>query len=206
MAGDEQFLARKRQLRDEFGRRRAAQSEKLRCSRQICHGLLALPDYQRAGLLAIYVALPAEVQTQELITRAWSDGKQVAVPCCVGNELHLFHLTSLAELAPRTLGILEPRAELWQSEARWLDVARVDLFVVPGIAFDRAGGRLGYGKGYYDRLLARTRQDAPKIAVAFACQVAEQVPMTARDVFMDCLITEDMICRRDNPAGRELPQ
>ncbi len=137
--------------------------------------------------------MPHEVQTLELIEAAWCDKKTVAVPCCIGNRLWLFHLQSMEELAPRTLGILEPRNELRQHEERWLDVSQIDLFVVPGVAFDRSGGRLGYGKGYYDRLLADAHVEVPKIALAFECQMIDQVPMTARDITMDCVITDKSV-------------
>jgi 5-formyltetrahydrofolate cyclo-ligase len=66
----------------------------------------------------------------------------------------------------------------------------VDLFVVPGVAFDRAGGRLGHGRGYYDRLLAQARVDAPFVAAAFDCQLVPGVPVTPRDVPVDAIATE----------------
>ncbi|MHB8864320.1 MAG: 5-formyltetrahydrofolate cyclo-ligase [Pirellulaceae bacterium] len=204
MDRDRQIEARKRQLREEVLRYRSEQADKLSCSRQIRNRLIALPEYPTARTLSIYVATPVEVQTQELISGAWNDGKEVAVPCCIRNELRMFHLSAMAELAPRTLGILEPRKDLWPSEERWLDVSRIDLFVVPGVAFDSSGGRLGYGKGYYDRLLANARPDAAKIAIAFECQVIDRVPMTARDSFVDCVITEKRVYHRDRPTGEAI--
>jgi 5-formyltetrahydrofolate cyclo-ligase len=69
----------------------------------------------------------------------------------------------------------------------------LDLVMVPGVAFDRQGGRLGYGKGYYDRLLRRIRRDALAAAVAFECQIVDAIPMLEYDVFMDKVITEETI-------------
>ena len=201
VASNQQIQARKRQVRDRYLRNRSEQPDEQGYSRHICNRLISLPEYRQASTLSIYVAMPTEVQTLELIMGAWHDDKEVAVPCCMGNELRMFHLRSVTELAPRTLGILEPRHALWQCEERWLDVSRIDLFVVPGVAFDRSGGRLGYGKGYYDRLLANSRREAAKIAIAFECQVIDRVPLTARDICMDCVITEKTIYHRNRPAS-----
>jgi 5-formyltetrahydrofolate cyclo-ligase len=66
----------------------------------------------------------------------------------------------------------------------------VELFIVPGVAFDRDGGRLGHGRGYYDGLLAQARRGVPVIAAAFECQLVERVPMTPRDVRVDAIATE----------------
>ncbi len=196
MTDDQSILIRKHELRQHALRSRDERSDKELGSQQICSRLLALPEYQHARVICSYVSLPDEVQTMELIASAWNDRKRLAVPCCIGNELELFHLTSLSELAPRTLGILEPRRELRAHADRWLDPAIIDLFVVPGVAFDRFGGRLGYGKGFYDRLLARSRADAVKIAVTFQCQIVPQIPMGETDIFMDFIVAEDFVYRR----------
>ena len=192
---NERTETRKRQLRQRYLRHRGGQTDMQVFSRQICNRLTALPEYRSANTLSTYVSMPTEVQTLELITEAWNDGKKVTVPCCIENQLRMFHLESMEDLAPRTLGILEPRDELRRREERWLDVSRIDLFVVPGIAFDRSGGRLGYGKGYYDRLLADAQPSVPKIALALECQIIDRVPMTARDIFMDYVITEKTVYR-----------
>ena len=89
-----------------------------------------------------------------------SGDKRVVVPYCVGRRLELFRLTDMDELAEGTFTILEPRPELRERPERRVDVAEVDLVVVPGVAFDARGGRLGHGQGYYDRLLdARAARD-----------------------------------------------
>jgi 5-formyltetrahydrofolate cyclo-ligase len=137
-----------------------------------------------------------EVRTDAALLAAWRDGKEVAVPCCVGDELELFRVESLSELAPRTLGILEPRREVRAREGRRIDVETVDLIVAPGVAFDPNGGRVGYGKGFYDKLLSRARPDTPVAALAFECQMFPEVPMSEHDVFMDKIITETQIYER----------
>jgi 5-formyltetrahydrofolate cyclo-ligase len=71
----------------------------------------------------------------------------------------------------------------------------LDLVMVPGTAFDPRGGRMGQGKGYYDRLLANARPDAPLVALAFECQVFPEIPVAPHDVFMDQVITEVKVYR-----------
>jgi 5-formyltetrahydrofolate cyclo-ligase len=191
----EQTQADKHQLRKRCLRYRCEQPDKQVYSRQICTWLTKMPEYQTARIVATYVSLSQEAQTFELINRAWSDDKEVVVPCCVSNELHMFHLKAMTDLVPCTLNILEPRQDLRQREERWLDVSQIDLFIVPGVAFDRSGGRLGHGKGYYDRLLAKAQPGTPKIAFAFERQVVDQVPMTTDDVLVDYVITERQVYR-----------
>ena len=97
---------------------------------------------------------------------------------------------SFGDLAPGTLGILEPKPELREQDQRRAEVQELDLLVIPGLAFDRQGGRLGYGKGYFDRLLPGARPDALLAAVAFECQLFDAVPMQPYDVRVDAVITE----------------
>ncbi len=66
----------------------------------------------------------------------------------------------------------------------------LDLIMVPGVAFDRNGGRTGHGKGYYDKLLQHARKDAPLVALAFECQLFDEIPMEPHDIFMDAVVTE----------------
>jgi 5-formyltetrahydrofolate cyclo-ligase len=93
----------------------------------------------------------------------------------------------MLELAPRTLGILEPREQLRGVADRWMTADQMEMFLVPGVAFDRNGGRLGHGKGYYDRLLARTAPATPKFALAFPRQLVDEIPMGPSDIRMDWL-------------------
>lgn len=190
---DAEIRAHKRQMRAICLRKRRALPNKTALSLRICDRMTGTREYVNARTLATYVSLPEEVQTQELIHRAWTDGKMVVVPCCVEDELRLFRLRSMEELAPRTLGILEPVKHLRQQEERWCEANEIDLFVVPGVAFDRLGGRLGHGKGYYDRLLDKVGQSVPKIALAFESQVMDRVPITAHDVHMDMILSERFV-------------
>ena len=115
------------------------------------------------------------------------------MPYCAGGVLGLFRLTDLDELAPGTLGIVEPKSELRAFVDRQVSLNEVDLVLVPGVAFDRRGGRLGHGQGYYDKLLAAASRDVPLVAPAFECQLFGEIPMLPHDVFMDKVVTEDAV-------------
>jgi 5-formyltetrahydrofolate cyclo-ligase len=154
-----------------------------------------LPIFQRARVIQTYVALPHEVNTHDLIRRLLQAGKKVAVPKVESeNTLQQFFITNFFELAPGAYGIPEPpsdsgRLALWN---------QFDLVLVPGLAFDRSGHRLGAGKGYYDRLLASIA--VPKIALAFAFQIVDKIPIAAHDQQVDMIVTEEEVidCSRQS--------
>jgi len=116
--------------------------------------------------------------------------RQLLVPYCQGEDLQLFRLRAMAELEPGVFGILEPRRPLRQWLDRQATIHQVDLAVVPGVAFDRRGGRLGHGRGYYDRLLAQARPETVLVGLAYQCQILPEVPMLPSDIYMNMVITE----------------
>jgi 5-formyltetrahydrofolate cyclo-ligase len=183
----------KQELRRRAESARQTQTDKDSLSRAICDRFAALPEYSAAGAVMLYIGVRSEVRTQPLLSAAVAQGKRVVVPYCVGNELELFLLESLDELAPGIYGIPEPRPDLLALPGKRVDPAQIDLVMVPGVAFDRRGGRLGHGKGYYDRFLPRLRPDALAVGVAFECQLVPEVPMLPGDVFMDLVITEKAV-------------
>jgi 5-formyltetrahydrofolate cyclo-ligase len=189
----------KEQLRAEARSRRDGQENRPQLSRQIRQRLTALAEYSQAATVMLYVSFRSEVETHDLLAAACAAGKRVVVPYCVADRLELFRLESLAELAPGTMGILEPAAELRRRADRRIAAAEIDLVVAPGLAFDRRGGRIGYGKGYYDRLLREVRPDAAVVAVAFECQVFAAVPLLPHDVRMDKIVTEQAVYQRSGP-------
>ncbi len=146
-----------------------------------------------------YVSFRSEVSTHAFFARMWADRKRVVVPYCQAQHLQLFCLNSFCDLAPGTLGILEPKPELREQDHRRANVHELDLLVIPGLALDRQGGRIGYGKGYFDRLLRGARADALLAAVAFECQLFDAVPMQPYDVRVDAVITESNIYHRTLP-------
>ena len=191
----------KREIRAQARDRRRRQVDKDGLSRQICHTLAALPEYAHAGTVMLYVDLGSEVRTRQFLPTARNDGKRVVVPYCVGEQLGLFCLESIDELAPGTLGLLEPKAELRGRADRQADVSWLDLIVVPGVAFDCRGGRLGQGKGYYDRLLRQVRPDATLVGLAFECQLCAEIPMLPHDVHMHKVISEKAVYEATSCGG-----
>lgn len=183
----------KQELRKHVELARQAQTDKDSLSRAICDRFAALPEYSAAGTVMLYIGVRSEVRTLPLLSAAVAQGKRAVVPYCVGNELELFLLESLDELMPGIYGIPEPRPELRALPGKRVAVDRIDLVMVPGVAFDRRGGRLGHGKGYYDRFLPRLRSDALAIGVAFECQLVPEVPMLPGDVFIDRVLTEKAV-------------
>ena len=113
--------------------------------------------------------------------------------CNAAGELELFRLSSMDELELGMYRILEPKQELRGLPEKQVDVLELDLIMVPGVAFDRRGGRMGHGKGYYDKLLQHARLETPLVALAFECQLFEEIPVAEHDIFMDRVITEDRV-------------
>ncbi|MBN1910696.1 MAG: 5-formyltetrahydrofolate cyclo-ligase, partial [Pirellulales bacterium] len=131
-----------------------------------------------------------------LLNRALRGQKRVVVPYCDGPDLRLFRLTSLDELSPGAYGIPEPRPELRDLPDRRIEPDWLDLVLVPGVAFDRKGGRLGQGAGYFDRFLPTVPAHVPRVGLAFACQLFPKIPMAPHDVRMDCVVAESGIFSR----------
>ena len=180
----------KKALREQAKLLRDALTDKDEQSREICRTLVALPEYQAARTVLYYVDARSEVRTRHYLPEALESDRRIAVPYCVASELELFHLQNMDELARGQFGILEPKADLRSLATKRVEIRTVDLIVVPGIAFDRRGGRLGHGFGYYDKLLRQARGDTCLVGLAFECQLVEEVPMAEHDVFLDRIVTE----------------
>lgn len=195
--------ARKKAIREQAHSQRNAQPDKDELSRRICKKLVELPEYVAAGTVLWYVDVRSEVRTRDYLPDTLTQAKKIVVPYCVGSELELFHLTSMDELAIGKFRILEPRPELRRLAGKPVEVKELDLIVVPGVAFDRRGARMGHGFGYYDRLLNNARPDALLVALAFECQLFDEVPTEAHDIFMDRLITEKAVYRGQSRRGAQ---
>jgi 5-formyltetrahydrofolate cyclo-ligase len=179
----------KMRLREEAKARREALEGREERSARIHAAVLALPEWAAARTISTYVGVGAEVATLPLIETALAQGKRVAVPRVEGSSLTLYRIEATTELEPAPFGLLEPGRE-YRRKNRRLVATEVHLFLVPGLAFDRNGGRLGYGKGYYDALLGRVKSRIPTVGLAFDIQVIDEVPMTETDVRLSCIVTE----------------
>ena len=184
------FQQRKQAIREQAHANRRAQENKEELSRHICETLVGLPEYAAARTVMFYVDVRTEVRTRQFLPTALTHGKRIVVPYCTEGELELFHLENMDELAVGMYKILEPKPELRDLPAKKVEVEELDLVMVPGVAFDRTGARMGHGFGYYDKLLEHVRPDAPLVALAFECQLFAEIPTAAHDVFMDKVVTE----------------
>ncbi|MBI3821139.1 MAG: 5-formyltetrahydrofolate cyclo-ligase [Planctomycetes bacterium] len=193
---------RKKMLREQAHANRNAQENKDELSRDICAKFVGLPEYVRARTVMYYIDVRSEVRTRHDLPTALTQGKKIIVPWCNDKgELELFHLESMDELAIGMYKILEPKQELRGLPAKQVDAKDLDLIMVPGVAFDRSGARMGHGKGYYDKLLQHARLDAPLVALAFECQLFPEIPTAPHDVFMDRIITERAVYQGKGRAG-----
>ena len=184
---------RKQQLREQAHANRKAQENKDGLSSTICEKFAALPEYQSASTVLFYIDVRTEVRTRQYLPTALGHGKKIVVPYCVDGLLELFHLESMDELDIGMYKILEPKLELRALPAKRVEVREIDLVMVPGVAFDRTGARMGHGKGYYDKLLEHARSDTPLVALAFECQLFPEIPTQSHDVFMDKIVTETAV-------------
>ena len=151
--------------------------------------LLSHKEFQKADRVLIYLSKDEEVGTDNLLGRALELGKRVCVPV-VDQETDELQVSELPgpeiDFRIGAFGVREPTKE----GLNFVSSDQVDLVIVPGLAFDRRGGRIGYGKGYYDRLLKRLGSQIPRIALAFEFQVLDTVPQEENDIQVDAIITE----------------
>lgn len=183
----------KTQIRTEAHERRRQQENKDELSAAIVEKFMQLPEYEAATTVMFYVDVRAEVRTRHALPKALGSGKRIVVPYCVDGLLELFHLENMDELETGMYRILEPRADLRNVAAKRPAVESLDLIMVPGVAFDREGGRTGHGKGYYDKLLEHAPAASPLVALAFECQMFPEIPMQDHDIFMDRVVTDSAI-------------
>ncbi len=197
MASDwhETILIQKQRLRRELRGRRASFAFRDAASQAIASRLLGLPEVVRSRVIMTYVSVGSEVATRDLVPKLFQLEKIVLVPYCLGSELQLFQLEALDELEPGTLGIPEPPPRLRSAPQRQGQPETIDVALVPGLAFDLQGNRLGQGKGYYDRFLRTMRPDAFKLGLAFECQLVPAVPHTHHDTPVDAVLTEKTLYR-----------
>ena len=141
--------------------------------------------FQQASCIALYHAIPGEVQTAGLIEK-WYRKKRLLLPFIRGNDLQLLLYAGKESLKTGVFGILEP-----SEDCEAVPESEIDLIIVPGVAFDRQHNRLGRGKGFYDRLLSTL--DVPKIGICYDFQLKDQIPAEPFDRKMDLIITEKEI-------------
>jgi 5-formyltetrahydrofolate cyclo-ligase len=184
----------RRQLRETATRHSA--EERGVSSRDICTQLKRLTHWKASRIVLFYMPIGWEPDIWPLAAEALAEGKTVALPRYAGGEdpYHVRQVRDLTQdLEPGQFGILEPRPE-----CEVVDVKLLDLLLVPGLGFAPAGQRLGRGKGYYDRLLAKAH--GVRCGVAYDWQVTASIPTEPHDVLVNCIVTPTR-CLQISPRG-----
>lgn len=192
------LMERKGKMRRQAYDARNEQENKDELSKAIVDKFVKLPEYDAAQTVMWYLDVRSEVRTRHVIGDAVDSDKKIVVPYCTvdeegQNKLGLWHLESMDELVVGKWKILEPPKDRWGEKGKEIEPEALDLVMVPGVGFDRRGGRMGNGQGYYDRLLERARADAPLIALAFEAQMFPEILVGPHDIFMDKVITEKAV-------------
>lgn len=188
------ILQAKKTIRAEARRTRKSIGEAARKwkNERILERLAGSEEFTNSRTICIYWSLPEEVDTHDLLARLLGQGKRVCMPCHT-QEVCLKQIDSIEQdlLEGRSEGILEPK-----SECRTISFEDVDCFLVPGLAFDLFGRRIGFGGGYYDRYLSGKRKDAHAIALAYRCQMFSDIPFDpSHDRLVDSVVTEEATYR-----------
>lgn len=173
-------------------RNNMSESDVINKSKEIVNKLISLKEYNGSKTVFIYMSFGNEVMTADLIKTMLLEGKRVVIPYTDTKNTVLIpsEIKSLEEdLVLNKFGYYEPVYE----KIKAVEPEEFDLIVNPGVVFDRQLNRVGYGKGYYDRILLRKRKDVKAVAVAYEFQVLDEVPAEAHDIKMDMIITEENI-------------
>jgi 5-formyltetrahydrofolate cyclo-ligase len=161
-------------------------------SAHVAENLWTVPEFMSADTVLFFISFRSEVDTMPMIVRALREGKTVCVPCTdAGNKAMVAsRIADIdSDLEVGNYEILEPREEC----LRPLPPESMDVILMPGVAFDLTGGRLGYGGGYYDRFLEKCSPGCMLIAVAFEIQIVEHVPCADHDASIHKIVTETRV-------------
>lgn len=156
--------------------------------------VMGLPQVAGARVVMAYMHFRSEVETAGLIARLLALGKTVAVPCTLAKESRLLAVRITdpeRQAVPGYCGIPEPSPELLETAK--IDPQTIEAVIVPGSVFDRQGGRMGYGGGFYDRFLRNEAPQAVRIGLAFELQVVDRAPLAPHDQVMDFVVTENKV-------------
>ncbi|MDD3719401.1 MAG: 5-formyltetrahydrofolate cyclo-ligase [Actinomycetota bacterium] len=158
-------------------------------SAHVAENLWSIPEFAAAKTVLFFISFRSEVDTVPMIRRALSEDKVVCVPCTNDGDKSMVASRILdleADLEMGNYDILEPR----KGCLRPVNAEEIDVVLMPGVAFDLTGGRLGYGGGYYDRFLERCNPRCALIAVAFEIQIVGHVPCADHDAHIHKVVTE----------------
>lgn len=190
----EEIGAAKIQIRDDISQIIAAmpESEIAEKTRAIENRLFEFANFLEAKIALLYINSDYEVQTENIIKRSYNYNKIVVLPAFDPENLEMNlmkvdHFTK--DLVPGPRNVLEPNA----SRCKTVPMDRIDIAIIPGLAFDEKGGRIGTGRGYYDRLIPNLAITTRKVALTFDEQIVAQIPMESHDKHVDIIITDKRI-------------
>lgn len=160
--------------------------QRARESMKMSEAIITSTPYQRAATVLAYASFGSEFDTSFLLERMLTDKKNLVMPRVDkdAQQLKLHRVQHLDALIAGQWGIREP-----QIDAEIMMPNEIDLIIVPGVAFDSAGFRIGYGKGFYDKLLSSVNPASTRLSAAFDCQIIDAVPNEAHDQRVDIIIT-----------------
>ncbi|MDA8431958.1 MAG: 5-formyltetrahydrofolate cyclo-ligase [Nitrospiraceae bacterium] len=189
-------MSDKSEVRAELMKKRDAIPTEVRRAkdRLIRESLLSLEEIKGAKLIFFFASFRSEVDTIGPMKSLLAEGKRVVLPK-VDRENHtllLYEVKSIEELVPGYMGIPEPSV---LSEERTITVNDIEAVVIPGAGFDEAGNRIGYGGGYYDRLLASSGKNIPVIAPAYEEQIVCAIPSEPHDIKTSMIVTDRRVIR-----------
>lgn len=182
------ILEIKKNLRREMKalRKNIPASDKTELDRKMREQLFASPEYRKAELLLTFISFGDEPDTRAVLERAWQDGKVTAVPRCLPeHKMSFYIIRSFDDCKEGAYGIPEPLEECAEAETDGENI----LCLVPGLAFSKDGGRLGYGGGYYDRFLCR-HENIKAFGYCADMFIKEDVPLEDTDIKLCGLITD----------------
>ena len=183
--------ARAREARDGVAAR-----ERRLAAQEISHALLTLPELQSARVILAYAALPSEIDPAPAIWRLRARGAAIAYPRIESPGVLGLHLVAHElELVAGPFGLAQPSAHAPRAPREAIDVV-----ILPGVAFDERGRRLGYGGGYYDRMLPTLRPDCIRVGIAFNEQLLSEIPAEEHDAHVDIVVTPSRVIRAAGPV------
>ncbi len=153
--------------------------------------LFALVDFKAAKNILFYASFRSEVDTMASLKRTFKQRKKVALPLVdeKRRKLFLYRIKDVSELTPGYMGIPEPGI----TRGRKVNLKDIDVVIVPGAGFDVRGNRLGYGFGYYDKLLSKSERHVTAVALAFEEQIIPEVPGEKHDIKIDKIVTDKRV-------------
>jgi len=190
----EEIQEKKQEIRNNIAKILGKLSDKkiAKKTSQIEDSLFGFANFLEAKIVLLYVNNKTEVASRNIINKCFDYNKIVILPAfdIKAYEMKLMKVDDLEnDLTTGPRGILEPDI----NRCKIVPVDCIDLAIIPGVAFDEKGGRIGTGEGYYDRFIPRLSVTTRKVAIAFECQIIQQVPVESHDKHVDIIITEERI-------------